>query len=113
LILLWFIFDIWRAISGSPGVAYFAHIGGFLSGSGLAVLMLKNKWVVMQRDEKSLLQLLGGRKTKMSDAPTKNLTPRQQQSEHVEKINPRPKIMPRPGAQQAPYILLVADADKK
>ena len=104
LILLWFIFDIWGALSGSPGVAYFAHIGGFLGGFGMAVLMLKNKWVVMQRDEKSLLQLLGGRKAKMSDAPTKNLTPRQQQWEHVEKINPRPEIMPRPGAQQAPYI---------
>jgi len=104
LILLWFIFDLWGAVSGSSGVAYFAHIGGFLGGFGLAVLMLKNKWVVMQRDEKSLLQLLGGRKAKMSDALTKNPTPRQQQSEHVEKINPRPKIMPGPVAQQAPYI---------
>ena len=104
LILLWFIFDILGAMSGSSGVAYFAHIGGFLGGLGLAVLMLKNDWVVMQKDEKSLLQILGGRKTKMSTAPTRNLKPRQQQREHVEKTNPKPKITPRPAAQQAPYI---------
>lgn len=59
IILLWFAFDIWGAVSGGQGVAYFAHIGGFVVGFGLAVLMLKLKWVEMERDEKSLLQMLG------------------------------------------------------
>ena len=59
IILLWFVFDILGAVAGSGGVAYFAHIGGFIAGFGLAVLMLSTKWVVMERDEKSLLQMLG------------------------------------------------------
>ena len=104
LILLWFIFDIWGAARGSSGVAYFAHIGGFLGGLGLAVLMLKTEWVVMQKDEKSLLQILGGRKTKISDARKKKLAPRRQQRDHVDKINPGPKIVSRPVAQQASHI---------
>lgn len=59
MILLWFAFDVWGAMKGGGGVAYFAHIGGFAAGFGLAILMLKMKWLVMERDEKSLLQMLG------------------------------------------------------
>ena len=59
MILLWFVFDVWGAVGGGECVAYFAHIGGFVAGFGLAVLMLSTKWVVMERDEKSLLQMLG------------------------------------------------------
>jgi len=59
MILLWFVFDVWGAVGGGECVAYFAHIGGFVAGFGLAVLMLSTKWVVMERGEKSLLQMLG------------------------------------------------------
>ena len=59
IILLWFAFDVWGLVRGGQGIAYFAHIGGFIAGFGLAVLMLKAKWVEMERDEKSLLQMLG------------------------------------------------------
>lgn len=58
MILLWFVFDIWGAMKGGSGVAYFAHVGGFLAGFALAILMVARKWVVMERDEKSLLQML-------------------------------------------------------
>ncbi|MBN2182164.1 MAG: rhomboid family intramembrane serine protease [Sedimentisphaerales bacterium] len=58
LILLWFAFDLFGAFYGSGDVAYVAHIGGFLGGVGLAVLMLKMKWIDMERDEKSVLDLL-------------------------------------------------------
>ena len=59
MILLWFVFDILGAIFGGKGVAYFAHLGGFAAGFVLAVIMLKRNWVVVERYEKSLLQLLG------------------------------------------------------
>jgi len=69
MILLWFAFDIWGAMNGSQGVAYVAHVGGFLAGFGLAVLMLKMGWIVMERDEKSLLQMLSTRKKRyMTDS---------------------------------------------
>jgi membrane associated rhomboid family serine protease len=59
VILLWFAFDILGAAFGGGGVAYFAHIGGFVAGFGLAILLLQAKLVVMERDEKSILELLG------------------------------------------------------
>lgn len=62
IILFWLVFDIWGAMSGGGGVAYFAHLGGFAGGVVLAILMLKFKLVVMEeRYEKSLLQLLSGK----------------------------------------------------
>ena len=66
MILLWFGFDIWGALQGGGGVAYLAHIGGFASGFALAVILLKTKLVVMEKDEKSLFQLIGLEK---EDAP--------------------------------------------
>ncbi len=56
VVLLWIIFDIFAASYGVQGVMYVSHIFGLLAGFGLAVLMLKKEWVVMERDEKSLLQ---------------------------------------------------------
>ncbi len=63
LILFWVAFDVWGAMQGGGGVAYFAHLGGFAAGFVLAIAMLKLKLVVMDEDyEKSLLQLISGRK---------------------------------------------------
>jgi len=67
LILVWFAFDIMGAMYGGGGVAYFAHIGGFLTGLGLATLLLKKQVIVMERDEKSIFELLGLAK---ADKPT-------------------------------------------
>jgi membrane associated rhomboid family serine protease len=66
MILLWFAFDLLGALFCSAdigGVAYFAHIGGFLAGFVLAIILLKTRLVVMEpRYERSLLDLLAGRK---------------------------------------------------
>ena len=65
IILLWLAFDIFGAsISANQvgGVAYFAHLGGFTVGFAIAILMLKKKWIKMERYEKSLLQMWKGRK---------------------------------------------------
>lgn len=63
MILFWVAFDVWGAMQGGGGVAYFAHLGGFAGGFVLAIVMLKLKLVVMEEGyEKSLLQLISGRK---------------------------------------------------
>jgi len=62
IVLLWIIFDISAAAYGVRGVNYTSHIFGLVAGFGLGVLMLKRKWVVMERDEKSLLQKLSREK---------------------------------------------------
>jgi len=59
MILLWLAFDIWGAASDSGGVAYFAHLGGFATGFGLAIVLLRTKMVEMDEIEKSLLRMLG------------------------------------------------------
>lgn len=81
MILLWFAFDILGAISGGQGAAYFAHIGGFAAGFGFAILMLKRKWIVMERDEKSLLELLGLEKKPVIEELRKDFAPWQRQWE--------------------------------
>ncbi|MDD5327371.1 MAG: rhomboid family intramembrane serine protease [Phycisphaerae bacterium] len=58
IVLFWFIFDILEMGLGGQSVTYCAHLLCTGAGAGLAVLMLKRKWLVMERDEKSLLQML-------------------------------------------------------
>ena len=62
MILLWLVFNILGAALGWGGVAYWAHLGGFVAGVGLAILLLKLGQVRMEPYEKSLLQVLGPQK---------------------------------------------------
>jgi membrane associated rhomboid family serine protease len=73
MILLWFGFDLFGAFSGSGHVAYLAHIGGFLGGFGLAILMLKNKWIVMERYEKSILDIFRPKKKPTMGIPKEEM----------------------------------------
>jgi len=57
-VFLWFILDIFEVGLGGLSTTYCAHILCVGAGVGLAMLMLKKKWLVMERDEKSLLQML-------------------------------------------------------
>ncbi len=61
LILLWFVFDIWGAVTGGSTVAYWAHIGGFITGVAVAVALLKINVIEMTASERSLLEVLGSR----------------------------------------------------
>jgi len=79
MILLWFIVDIFGAASGGGGVAYFAHIGGFASGFALAVLLLKTRMIVMERDETSLLKLIGLEKDDTPAEARRDVEPWQQE----------------------------------
>lgn len=67
MILFWLAFDIFGASRGGGTVAYFAHLGGFAAGFGLAFFMLKIKWIVMEKYEKSLLQMWAERKNPPTD----------------------------------------------
>ena len=68
VIMFWLAFDIWGVIKGKGHIAYFAHLGGFFCGFGLGILMLKTKWIQMERYEKSLLQILHERKNPAQDS---------------------------------------------
>jgi hypothetical protein len=94
MILLWFVFDIWGAMKGGQGIAYFAHIGGFVAGFGLAILMLKTKWIIMERDEKSLLELLGWEKKEVSQEPRRDFASWQQQWNEAETETAPPQTIP-------------------
>jgi len=59
MILIWFAFDIWGAIGNYDGVGYWAHIGGFIAGAGLATLALKKKWVKVEYYERSIFDVVG------------------------------------------------------
>jgi membrane associated rhomboid family serine protease len=82
-ILPWFALNVYGAMYSTARIAYSAHIGGFLAGVGLALLLLKTGDLrVDERYEKSILGLLGlaGKKT----APTRrrrDRTRRQRQKE--------------------------------
>lgn len=55
VILFWLAGDIYGAISGGGGIAYGAHLGGFIGGMSLAFIYLKLKLVEFQRADNSHL----------------------------------------------------------
>jgi len=58
VIFLWFVFDIVASIMSGRHIMCYVHIECFAAGIGLAILMLEKNWVVMEKNEKSLLQML-------------------------------------------------------
>jgi membrane associated rhomboid family serine protease len=64
IILVWFGFDIYGAAKGTGMTAYWAHIGGFLSGLAVGLFVLCRNWMVLTEwDKPTLLELLSGRRT--------------------------------------------------
>ena len=107
MILLWFAFDILGAMSGSGGVAYFAHIGGFVAGVGLAILMLKTKMIVMERDETSILKLLGLENKDKHKGHREDFTPWQQEWDNKDtKETVQETITSEPDREPQQYIHL-------
>ncbi|MFC1498061.1 rhomboid family intramembrane serine protease [Verrucomicrobiota bacterium] len=62
LILFWFALDAWHAFSGAEnGIAYWAHVGGFVSGVVLGFFFLKTGLVKMASyDNPTLLDYMSG-----------------------------------------------------
>ncbi len=59
MILFWLFWDIIGAffLGAGSNTAYFAHLGGFAAGFGVALLMCQKGWLTMERYEKSLWQM--------------------------------------------------------
>jgi membrane associated rhomboid family serine protease len=63
LILFWIAWDVIWLVSGLEfSVAFWGHIGGFLTGLAIALLCAATGWIKPTRDEQTLLQVLGVRK---------------------------------------------------
>lgn len=59
LVLLWVAFDLWGAMSGAPGVAYWAHLGGLAAGFFLGLFGLMLGWIRMtEYDNETVADLL-------------------------------------------------------
>lgn len=59
IILLWVVLNVLGAVSGyTEGAAYFAHIGGFVSGAILAIILLKTKLVARDSMDDAIVRLL-------------------------------------------------------
>jgi len=90
LVLFWFIFDILEVGMSDLNIAYCAHILCLGAGFGLAILMLKKNWIVMERGEKSLLQMLAKKK---QDEETKEdeKEKKQEKSKDVKAVEKQPE----------------------
>lgn len=61
IISAWFLFDFWGALGGGGLTAYWAHIGGFLSGLGFGLAALHFGWFQLtEYDNRSLLEIIQG-----------------------------------------------------
>lgn len=58
MILLWLAFDIWGVASGGEGVAYFAHLAGFATGSLCAATLHWRGLVEQGQYERTLFQIM-------------------------------------------------------
>ena len=104
VIALWFIFDLLEAGLSDLSVSYCAHILCLGAGVGLAVLMLKKNWIVMEKDERSILQMLAreekeeeeekteGEKEEKKDSETVEQQPEKVESEETEPKVTAPKV---------------------
>jgi len=64
----WFVADLILAMVELRGVTYVSHFLGFLAGISIAVVALRNNWVVMDKNERSLIDVLEKRKTEVQEA---------------------------------------------
>jgi membrane associated rhomboid family serine protease/DNA-directed RNA polymerase subunit RPC12/RpoP len=120
MILLWMCWNtIGALIPGSSSVAYFAHLGGFGAGFGIALLMCKNGWITMEKYERSLVQMWEERKREGQKEPVEatyaklGLCPTDeglQQETARSATPPQPEIMPpSPGAAATTSVRLGAN----
>ncbi len=63
IVVAWLLFDILWMIAGGGGVAYWAHIGGFVGGVAIGLVCLQAGWVqVTDCDNRTLLDMIKGSK---------------------------------------------------
>jgi membrane associated rhomboid family serine protease len=59
VILFYMVCDLWGMIADDNGVAYVSHVVGALCGIGIAIALLRWKWVETPYGEENLLQVFG------------------------------------------------------
>ncbi|MEX2671759.1 MAG: rhomboid family intramembrane serine protease [Phycisphaeraceae bacterium] len=59
LVAIWLAFDLFGAMTGGGGIAYWAHLGGLGAGAGVGVMMLKYHWIEMTDTEHSIFEVYG------------------------------------------------------
>jgi len=91
MVLFWLAFDIFGVASGGGAVAYTAHLGGFFAGVIIAVALLKLQIVVMEDDERSLLEVFGISVAKKSSS---------EKWEHVAPNGPREEAILRAATER-------------
>jgi membrane associated rhomboid family serine protease len=56
VVLLWLVVDVAMLWLGDVGIAYIAHVVGFATGLGIAVILAATRWVAPRSGEMNLLQ---------------------------------------------------------
>jgi membrane associated rhomboid family serine protease len=60
-VVIWLLFDLYGALTGGEGIAYWAHLGGLAAGVGIGLLGLNRGWISLSEwDNRSLLEILRG-----------------------------------------------------
>ncbi len=68
LALIYFALDLFGVISSGVGIAYWAHLGGVITGLGLGLMGLKFRLLgVTSYDNKTLLEFLGGERSEVEE----------------------------------------------
>jgi membrane associated rhomboid family serine protease len=104
VVAIWFIFDLLAAGLGGS-TTYYAHIVCVGAGAGLAVLMLKKKWLVMEMDEKSLLQMLSRKEKEKEEEKGKEEGEKKGEKEEkkdLEAVEKHPEIVDKAKTEPNP-----------
>jgi len=78
MILLWFAFDLLGFMTEGQGIAYAAHLGGFVGGAGVSLLLLGARLLESDEHECNLLEVIaerrGGPRAKKSKSGRRRLS---------------------------------------
>lgn len=78
LVGLWFCFDIYGVAAGRGNIAYWAHIGGLLSGIGIGFAFDILKWTLLPPEDRcSILALASGEHQRESSRAESSAHPRE------------------------------------
>jgi len=97
IVFVWFVADLVTYFWGVQAVNYCVHILAFAGGAALAILMLRKKWIIAERDEKTLLQMLKIEKQPQEPEAEQKKEPKGQVTEKTRKPQPQ-QIQQQPQA---------------
>jgi membrane associated rhomboid family serine protease len=112
IIFAWFVADLVTTFWGVGAVTYFVHILSFASGIGLAVLMLKREWVTMDKDEKSLLQMLKREERKEQKPEVKEKEETEQKKTEQQDVTPQEPQKPKQQLTDTSFVPTPSDTVK-